>query len=106
MLSTSAHKPCMESELIIEVVYATVSKQYIRQVTVPTGATLYDAIVRSGLLSECPEIDLENQKVGIFNEHADLSTPLKAHDRVEIYRKLIHDPKESRRARAKANGHL
>jgi len=45
-------------------------------------------------------IDLEKNKLGIFNKLRGPDTLLRDHDRVEIYRPLLVDPKESRRRRA------
>jgi hypothetical protein len=52
------------------------------------------------LLSRFPEIDGGNLKAGIFGSVCKLDQPVKQTDRVEIYRALIHDPKEARRQRA------
>jgi putative ubiquitin-RnfH superfamily antitoxin RatB of RatAB toxin-antitoxin module len=72
----------------------------------PPGATLRNAVVRSGLLERHPEIDLAVQKLGVFGAPAALERPLAEGDRVEIYRELAMDPKEARRRRAlgKAQG--
>jgi hypothetical protein len=59
-----------------------------------------EAIERSGLLAEFPEIDLANNKLGIWNKLAKPDALLRDKDRVEIYRPLIADPKEVRRQRA------
>jgi len=40
-------------------------------------------------------------KVGIWARKVDLQTPLREHDRVELYRPLTADPKEARRLRYK-----
>ena len=52
------------------------------------------------LIDNFPEIDLTVNRVGIFGKLTKLSNVLRAGDRVEIYRRLIADPKESRRKRA------
>jgi putative ubiquitin-RnfH superfamily antitoxin RatB of RatAB toxin-antitoxin module len=66
----------------------------------PEGATIQQAIERSGLLEEFPEIDLTKNKLGIWNKLAKADAALRDKDRVEIYRPLIADPKEVRRQRA------
>lgn len=88
------------AELRIEVVYATAERQSVRSVTVPAGSRVRDAIGASGLLSEFAEIDLGHNRVGIFGEPVDLERVLADGERVEIYRRLIADPKEARRRRA------
>lgn len=86
----------------VEVAYALPDTQVIVAVEVEEGATLRDAIERSGLLERFPEIDLEQGKFGIFGKVSKLDSALRARDRVEIYRPLIADPKEVRKQRAAA----
>ena len=69
-------------------------------VTLNEGATLREAVERSGLLAEFPEIDLAKNKLGIWNKLAKLDALVRDKDRVEIYRPLIADPKEVRKQRA------
>ena len=46
------------------------------------------------------DINLQTNKVGIFSKIVALDVPVRAGDRIEIYRPLILDPKEARRLRA------
>jgi uncharacterized protein len=66
---------------------------------VQEGATLGDALRRSGLLERHPAIDLSVHKVGIWGRVQPLETALRERDRVEVYRPLTVDPKEARRLR-------
>jgi hypothetical protein len=66
---------------------------------VPESSSVEDAIRRSGILERFPEIDLSQQKVGIFGKLVKLDAPLKDGDRIEIYRPIIADPKTVRRRR-------
>jgi len=85
----------------VEVAYATPDSQIILNLDVAQDATVEDAVRQSGMLQRFPEIELgSTNKVGIFGKLAKLTTPLRAGDRVEIYRPLIADPKEIRRRRA------
>lgn len=84
-----------ESTIPIEIAYALPDKQYLLSERVPVGTTVKEAIERSELLEEVP--DLDYQKVGIFYKPVPLDTVLQAGDRIEIYRSLIADPKERRR---------
>jgi putative ubiquitin-RnfH superfamily antitoxin RatB of RatAB toxin-antitoxin module len=86
----------------VEVVYALPEQQVVKSLTLTGGTTVQDAITRSGLLQQFPEIDLSQQRVGIFGRLASLKDVLKANDRVEIYRPLARDPKHARRELAKA----
>lgn len=61
---------------------------------------LRDALERSSLKARVPDLDLAQAKVGIFGKVKDPETPLRDGDRVEVYRPLIADPKDSRRRRA------
>lgn len=89
-----------EQQILVEVVYATAAKQKLLAVKVPAGSSVEEAVRRSGILTEFPEIDLTVNKVGIFAKACKLDTVLREKDRVEIYRPLIADPKEVRRQRA------
>jgi len=84
----------------IEVAYAKPSEQVILTLDIADGSTMEAAIIESGILQRFPEIDLANNKVGIFGKLCKLDQVLRAGDRVEIYRPLIVDPKEMRRNRA------
>ena len=86
--------------LTVEVVYALPEAQDAVTLRLAPGATLRDAVVRSGLLERHPEIDLAVQKLGVFGAPAAPDRPLADGDRVEIYRALVMDPKEARRRRA------
>ena len=84
----------------IEVAYANPEQQVIVVLKMPEGVTVEHAINASGLLKRFPEIDAVDIKVGIFGCACKLDEQLRQADRVEIYRPLIHDPKEARRQRA------
>ena len=85
--------------LLVEVAYATPKRQLILEVRVPAGATAAQAIEASEIRKHFPEIAPE-PVVGIFSQKIALDHPLSAGDRVEIYRPLIADPKETRRHKA------
>lgn len=85
----------------VEVAYALPEEQAVIPLRVEPGTTVREAIHRSRLLDNYPEIDLETQQVGVFSKPVSLDTPLRPKDRVEIYRPLKVDPKEMRRRRAR-----
>ncbi|WP_374673611.1 RnfH family protein [Ideonella sp.] len=66
----------------------------------PAGSTLADAVRASGLLQRhgLPA----DAPVGVWGKPKPGDTPLRADDRVEIYRGLQVDPKEARRQRYRA----
>jgi putative ubiquitin-RnfH superfamily antitoxin RatB of RatAB toxin-antitoxin module len=90
----------MNVQIQVEVVYASPGRQKAVRVMVREGASVREAVAHSGLLAEFPEIDLEKNKLGIWNKLAKPDAALRDKDRVEIYRPLIADPKEVRRQRA------
>lgn len=91
----------------VEVAYALPNKQKIYALNVEEGTTALAAAKQSPLTKDFAGVDLDSAKMGIFGQA--IKKPgehvLSAHDRVEIYRDLIADPKEARRRRAaKASG--
>lgn len=84
----------------VEVVYATPPRQEVFALELEAGATVREAIERSGVLGAYPEIDLARNRIAIHGRLATLATRLIEHDRVEILRPLHADPKEVRRRRA------
>jgi len=89
----------MSARLSIEVCYAAADAQTLISVDLPEGATLQQALEKSGILQRYPAIDLTTQKVGVFGKLKPLDAVLADHDRVEIYRPLLVDPKLSRQRR-------
>lgn len=89
----------MESEptIRVEVVYALPDRQRLQALTVPRGSTAREAVERSGLRQEFPEIDPDDNPIGIFGRRCPPDQVLRDGDRVEIYRPLKADPKEVRR---------
>ncbi|MFD2367848.1 RnfH family protein [Pseudoduganella sp. GCM10020061] len=91
----------MAERFVVKVCYATAASEVWREVEVEQGATIEQAIRSSGMLEAVPGIDLAVQPVGIYAKKKPLDTVLREHDRIEIYRPLVADPKETRRARAR-----
>ena len=90
------------SELLdVEVVYATPAQQTLIALQLPSPTTVAEAISASGILQRFPELDNDHLQVGIFGKVTSMEQTLKMGDRVEIYRPLIHNPKDARRLRAK-----
>lgn len=98
----------MTDKLItVEVAYALPDKQKIIALQVAEGSTAREAVIRSNIKVDFPEVNPESAPLGIFgNTLGARGLPvaeeylLKSGDRVEIYRPLIADPKEVRRQRA------
>ena len=84
----------------VEVVYALPDSNALRRVELAADATIADAVAASGISRDFPEIDPAKNRVGIFGRRLTPEAPLHDGDRVEIYRPLTADPKETRRRRA------
>ena len=83
-----------------QVCYATAQCEVLRELEVEQGTTIEQAIVLSRVLHDVPGIDLSVQPVGLYGKKKPLDTVLRECDRIEIYRALVADPKDSRRRRA------
>lgn len=91
-----------ERLVAIEVAYALPEQQKIISLQVPESTSLYQAALLSNITAYFPQLNLETANLGVFgklekNPHTRL---VQAGDRVEIYRPLLTDPKEARKARA------
>ena len=89
-----------DAQMTVEVAYARPDEQRILVLQMPKGCTVQAAITQSGVLKMYPEIDLAQNKVGVFGKLSSLKAQMHPGDRVEIYRPLIADPKEARKKRA------
>lgn len=87
----------------VEVVFATPQRQQLLELRLPAGSTARQAIEQSGICDKFPEMEIDPAAIGIFSRKVEMDQVLQHGDRVEIYRPLIADPKESRRRRAKAD---
>ncbi|MGE5625336.1 MAG: RnfH family protein [Bacillota bacterium] len=85
----------------IEVACATPQRQRVVALAVPRGCTVGEAVLRSGVLREFPELDPEQCKMGVFGSPRKPEDLVEPGDRVEIHRPLIADPKQARRQRAR-----
>jgi putative ubiquitin-RnfH superfamily antitoxin RatB of RatAB toxin-antitoxin module len=88
------------SEITVTVVYALPRAVTEIKVCLTAGATVADAIQRSGIAARLPDADIARAPVGIFGKRVSRDTTLGDGDRVELYRRLIADPKAARRRRA------
>ncbi|HEX6612981.1 MAG TPA: RnfH family protein [Rhodanobacteraceae bacterium] len=82
------------------VVCAVPDRVFLRELDLPQGANVRDAIEASGFRQAWPEAPVVAGWLGVFARKADFDTPLSDGDRVEIYRPLKIDPKDARRKRA------
>lgn len=88
----------------VQVCFAQLGAHILRDLSVEPGTTIQEVIHRSGVLENLPQIDLDVCRVGIYGKLKPLDTIARNRDRIEIYRPLIADPKDSRRKRAQRPG--
>ena len=93
-------KPVNDITLTVQVCYALPDQRFLEELRVYPGTTIAQAIQDSRVLEQFPKIDLAQQRVGIFGKLKTMDTVLREGDRIEIYRPLQADPKETRRRRA------
>ena len=99
----SVHKSVLVpySVITVSVVYALPDAATEIVVDVPPQSTVGDALDRSRIAARHPEFDFAACAVGIFGRNVDRDHVLVQGDRIEVYRPLLADPKESRRKRAR-----
>lgn len=90
-----------DSDIEVLVVHAptpdTVWQQRLR---VPFGSSVAQALTASDFKRHFPLLNWQECGVGIFGKRVTADQVLDGEDRIEIYRGLTFDPKESRRRRA------
>lgn len=90
--------------MTVQVAYGRPERQLILSLAVEPGTSAREAVRRSGILQAFPEIDAEKAVLGVYGQVVDGDHPVRASDRIEIYRPLKVDPKEARRQRARLPG--
>ena len=94
------HQSNDEAPLTIEVVFALPVRQKLISLTVSPGTTAEMAMQQSAIGDLFPEEDFSDYQLGIWGQLVTRSYSLKDGDRLEIYRPLLIDPREARRALA------
>lgn len=89
-----------ENSIAVEVAYALPHKQALLKIKLPVGSTALQAAQKSGIAGKFDGLDLDNATLGIFGHVVAPGQVLRDGDRVEIYRPLLADPKDVRKARA------
>jgi uncharacterized protein len=94
-------EPLSDAPLLeIEIAYAEPQRAIVKSLRLPAGACVADALKLAAVDPDFAAVDLANSAFGIFGKLAGADQPLRQGDRIEIYRPLLADPKEARRARA------
>ena len=86
--------------LSVSVCFAAPDRIWMVAVRLRAGSSVIDAIEASGLSQRLTDHNLVQAPVGIFGKRVARTRKLADGDRVEIYRPLTFDPKDSRRRRA------
>jgi putative ubiquitin-RnfH superfamily antitoxin RatB of RatAB toxin-antitoxin module len=84
----------------VQVCHAMRDSVWRRDLALAPGATVAQALAASDFARHFPDIDIWALGVGIYGKRVSPGAVLADGDRVEIYRALSFDPKESRRRRA------
>lgn len=85
----------------LDLVYSPQARQVVhRQLTLPEGATVADALAASTWFPH----GLGELAVGIWGRKTSPDTLVRTGDRLEVYRGLQIDPKEARRQRYRSQG--
>ena len=90
----------MHDRIRVEIAYADAERQILRALELPIGSSVADALRISEIARGLSANAIDPQRLGIFSHLVKLDTRLRDGDRIEIYRELQADPKESRRRRA------
>lgn len=83
------------------VAYATPTRQYLWTVDLSVDATIQQALDEARRMSGTDDVPWDEADVGLFGEVKKRDDIPRDGDRIELYRPLAHDPKESRRDRVK-----
>jgi putative ubiquitin-RnfH superfamily antitoxin RatB of RatAB toxin-antitoxin module len=88
----------------IEVVLAYPEQAWRVDLSLPSGATVADALALARALPGFPPVEIGPEDVGVFGRKVAFDHGLQAGDRLELYRPLTADPKDARRKRAGHSG--
>ena len=89
-----------ESTITVEVAYALPHRQHVETLQLARGVTAREALALSGLPDGFPEIDVQGCPLGVFGKRVNDDRVLQSGDRLEIYRPLMNNPRETRRLAA------
>ncbi|MES2212907.1 MAG: RnfH family protein [Pseudomonadota bacterium] len=94
----------MQATFDVTVVYAEPNRCTQRVIAISGKTTIAEALAQSGIAEALSVlgVDITTLKVGVWGVLKDLNATLKAGDRIELNRPLQCDPKQRRRAQAKA----
>jgi putative ubiquitin-RnfH superfamily antitoxin RatB of RatAB toxin-antitoxin module len=88
----------------VSVTYAEAKQQVVLDAEVEEGATVEQAILKSGILKKFGGLDLAALKTGIYGKLVPLTQAVAAGDRVELYRPALGKPPKKSAAAKEAAG--
>ena len=88
----------------VTIAYAAPGYQLLCRVVAAESATVHELLALAKSQSDHSDVPWCTADVGIFGELCERDTVPRDGDRVELYRPLLIDPKESRRHRARRRG--
>lgn len=97
--------PAEPAMLAIELVFAESPRRLHRtSLSLPSGATVADALRRSGWRERLGPDVIDGLRLGVWGRPCEPQAVLRDRDRIELYRPLQVDPKEARRQRYRRDG--
>jgi uncharacterized protein len=88
--------------ITVTLVEAWAERVSVRELRLPEGATLHDALTAAGLVTEAA---MNEGSVGVWGKQVPADTRLVNGDRIERYRPITADPKAARHQRATDQGY-
>ena len=92
----------MPDMIEVEVVFALPEEQAVISVALEDGASVQAAIEESAISRKFPDVDLDALQTGIWGRPVERDARVSDGDRVELYRRLLRDPREARRELAQS----
>ncbi len=83
----------------IEIVYALPARQWLRELVVPEGTEILEAIAQAELRAVWPDVDLSGCELRVWGHPVSPGQVVRDGDRCEFLRPLVADPKDARRRR-------
>lgn len=98
-------QPAAGAPLAIDLAVAAAPGQVqLERLSLPAGATVADALRASRLVRALPAAQLDALVLARWGKPVAADAPLHPHDRLELLRGLLVDPKEARRLRYRRDG--
>lgn len=86
--------------ITVEVVYATRTRQWMREISLPIGATVAEAVAAAeAVLGVDTMNEVDRDDIGVWGRSVGPETEVRDGDRLEFLRRLTADPKDARRRR-------